>query len=347
MNTQKLQLYFFFTILVLVLVLAGRVFLPFIVPLAIAASLAVVLNPVKKYFLSKMPTRNGLAVSLSMLVLAIAIVAPVLFLGNTLFQETGEFVRDFSIGNNPGLSMLGDTLEVPIKKLVPTFELDVERIVKFVATWIQTNLGTIFSETANIAANVVLGIIILFYFLKDGHVFKEQLIKLSPLKDSYDRGIAKRLEVAVTSVMRGTVLVALVQGIVAGLGLWIAGVPHAVLWASLAAVASLIPGLGTALVLVPAIIYLAAVSGIGWAVFLAVWAIFAVGLIDNTLFPVLVGSGFKVHPLFILLSVLGGIIYFGPVGFVLGPVIVSLLFALLDIYREIIVADEGNMFTKI
>ena len=115
-------------------------------------------------------------------------------------------------------------------------------------------------------------------------------------------------------------------------GFWIFGVPNAILWGSFAAIAALIPGIGTALVLTPAILFLFARGEIFSAIGLLAWGVGVVGLIDNFLGPRLMGRGIELHPLIILLSVLGGIGFFGPIGFLLGPLIVSLFFALLDIY---------------
>ena len=100
-------------------------------------------------------------------------------------------------------------------------------------------------------------------------------------------------------------------------------------WGVVAALAALIPGIGTALVLLPAIGYLFFTGSTGMAIGLLVWGFVAVGLIDNFLGPILVNRGVKIHPFLILLSIFGGPSFFGPIGFVLGPLIVALLFALL------------------
>ena len=111
------------------------------------------------------------------------------------------------------------------------------------------------------------------------------------------------------------------------------------LWGGAAAIASLVPNIGTALVLAPAIGFLYFGGEVGRAVGLAIWGVLAVGMIDNFLGPILINRGVRIHPLLILLSVIGGLGLFGPVGFLLGPLVVSLLFALLDIHLE--TADES------
>jgi predicted PurR-regulated permease PerM len=155
---------------------------------------------------------------------------------------------------------------------------------------------------------------------------------LSPLPDKYDSRVIQRLHDAINSVVRGALLIALIQGIVSGVGLSIFGVPNAVLWGSLAVIAALIPYVGTAAVITPAVVYLFLIDRTGAAIGLAIWGVVAVGLMDNFLGPRLVNRGIKLHPVVILLAVLGGLVFFGPLGYILGPLVVSLLFALLDIY---------------
>src|SRR6185369_1295230 len=110
-------------------------------------------------------------------------------------------------------------------------------------------------------------------------------------------------------------------------------VPHPALWGSFAVIAALIPGIGTSLIIVPGVLYLFFTSTNLYALGLFIWGVLAVGLIDNYLGPILVHRGVNIHPFLILLSVMGGLIFFGPIGFIAGPLVVALLFALLEIYK--------------
>ena len=172
----------------------------------------------------------------------------------------------------------------------------------------------------------------LYYLLKDGQKLKRAAIEYSPLANIDDEMILKKLELAIGSVIKGNFTIAFIQGILAFIGFTIFGVPNAILWGAAAAVAALIPSVGTALVLLPAVALLFLSGQLFPAVGLLLWGMLAVGLIDNFLGPKLIGRGMKLHPLLVLFSVLGGLVFFGPVGFLLGPIILSLLFALLHIY---------------
>ncbi|KKT76894.1 MAG: hypothetical protein UW70_C0009G0002 [Candidatus Peregrinibacteria bacterium GW2011_GWA2_44_7] len=172
----------------------------------------------------------------------------------------------------------------------------------------------------------------LYYAFKDGETFKKSLVSLSPLQDIHDIQIFNKLTLAINAVIKGNLTVALVQGAVTTVGLLIFGVPSAILWGSITAVTALIPGLGTSLVVIPSVLFLFFTGETISAIGLLIWGLTAVGLVDNVLGPKLVEKGMQVHPFLILLSILGGLGLFGALGFILGPILLSLLFALLEIY---------------
>ena len=173
----------------------------------------------------------------------------------------------------------------------------------------------------------------LFYLLRDGGKLKQGVIMISPLNDQYDEKIFSKLKQAIRSVVVGSLVVSFIQGLLTGIGFFVFGVPNPALWGSFAVVSALIPGIGTSLVLLPGVLYLFFMSTNLHALGLLIWGIVAVGLIDNYLGPTLVNRGVHIHPFLILLSVMGGLVFFGPIGFIAGPLIVALLFALLEIYK--------------
>ena len=181
-----------------------------------------------------------------------------------------------------------------------------------------------------------------FYFFKDGKRLLDFITKISPLPDKEDQIIFSRLAKAMRAVTIGVVLVSLIQGILAAVGFTIFGIERAVLWGAIAAILSMIPGVGTMVIMVPAVIYLFVTGSVVSAVGLTVWAIAVVILVDNILGPQLMSRGHSMHPFLVLLSVLGGISMFGPIGFIVGPVIVTLFIVLLEIYDQYIVKEKKD-----
>jgi len=147
--------------------------------------------------------------------------------------------------------------------------------------------------------------------------------------------ILTKLERAISSVVKGSLVMAIIQGFLVGLGFVIFGIPHSVLWGSVGTVAALMPIVGSAAVTIPTGIYLLFTHQIGAGIGFIGWA-FLIGIVDTALRPFFLKRGMDVHPFFIFLSVLGGLAYFGPIGFLAGPIVLAFFFALLEIYPMVI-----------
>jgi len=196
------------------------------------------------------------------------------------------------------------------------------------------NIASIFSSTISAFFSFLLMLLIIFYFLKDGAQWRRAIVVLSPLSDRDDEKIIMRLRQAINSVIKGSFFIALVQGVLMGIGLWIFGIPNSALWGIVAAVASLLPTIGTALVSVPAIVFLFIAGNAAPAIGLLIWSVIMVGMVDNFLSPLIISEKTNVPPLLILFAVLGGLSLLGPVGILVGPLVISLLYTLISIYRN-------------
>lgn len=336
---SKTQHYFFFALLAVVAVLAVFIFLPYLSAIIIALVCSVVFRPIHNKLLNIFSP--AVSAFLTIIFVAVIIFIPLGFFGLRISTEAQSLYGYITTEGNQVkiVTMMNDlVLRVGHKVLgyYPEVSPDSFNIAGYAQgflSWSFTNLDSIVSNTAKFAFNIFIILIALYYMLRDGGNLKKSIIAMSPLLDAYDEEIFAKLEAAIFSVVRGSLGVSIVQGLLTMLGFWIFGIPNPVLWGSLAAIASLIPGIGTAIVLIPAILYLYLSGSALAAGGLLVWAVLAVGLIDNFLGPYLVQRGVHVHEFLILLSVVGGLSFFGPIGFILGPLILSLLFSLLDIYR--------------
>jgi predicted PurR-regulated permease PerM len=144
----------------------------------------------------------------------------------------------------------------------------------------------------------------------------------------------------VRSVTTGVVFVAIIQGVLAAIGFAVFGIERAALWGAFGAILAMMPGIGTFAVMVPGIVFLFLTSSTFNAVGLLIWTILMIVLVDNLLGPQLMSRGNKLHPFIILTSVLGGVSAFGPIGFIVGPVIVTLFVVLLEVYNQYIAKDS-------
>lgn len=343
--TNKSQLHFLFTALLGVGVLTFFVFKPFLVALVLAVVSAVVFYPVYKRIYRRMPKWPSSAALLTLLGVVMFIFVPAVFLGMQIFQEAGQFYAHLSAGGGKdGILGAIDIALRKIQNLFPItqgFVIDVDQYMKQGLEWFLQNLGLVFSNLSKILLSFFVFMIAFYYLLKDGSKIKEFVLTLSPLGDDDDLEILRKLEAATNGVVKGRLLISLVQGALTTLGFLIFGVPNPVLWGSVAAIASLVPGVGTMIVFAPATIFLFLTEGLLPGLGIFAWGVIMVGLADNVLGPTLLGRGTKLHPLLVLLSVLGGLIFFGPIGIFLGPLVVSLLLALLDLHFIVTNSKKG------
>ncbi len=349
MKYDKMQVYFFFLLLFAVLVLAFIIFEPYLGAILLAATFAVIFYPlyakILKFIGKYIKWKKGqvakiISSLITVIFLIIIILAPLSFLGAQLVEE----VRDVysTLATKTDLIFLSESsayLEENFGIIVPDFSANLGSYIKQGAGFIAQNIGGFFSGIGKIFVTLFLSLLAFYYFLKDGDHFKKFFVHMSPLSDKEDKRILDKLRLAINSVIRGSLVVAIVQGILTGLSFWIFGIPNPTLWGSFAAIAALLPTLGTSLVLIPGILFLLFTGNSLAALGLLIWGVIAVGLVDNFLGPQLMKQGVSIHPFVILLAVLGGIAFFGPVGFLFGPLIISLLFALFDIYKEIFLPE--------
>ncbi|MFY9463099.1 MAG: AI-2E family transporter [Candidatus Sungiibacteriota bacterium] len=336
MTHQKSELYFLLTLLIGIFVLVFFIFKPFLYPLILSIVFATVFGPLHKKILAITRERAGLAALLATISVLIVVVVPLAFLGIQIFQEATALASFLTQnGGASGLSRAASDTIQELARFSPVtieFSLDVNQYLKQGLNWLLQHLGALFANIAKAMVGVFIFLVALYYLFKDGRKLKMAVIAISPLHNIHDEAILNNLGLAINAIVKGNLVVALVQGILTALGFFIFGVPNPALWGSIAAIAALIPGIGTALVLLPAILYLFFSGEALFAAGMLLWGMTAVGLVDNFLGPKLASRGMRLHPFLILLSILGGIGFFGPLGFLLGPLVLSLLFAFLEIY---------------
>lgn len=332
MQSKLIERYFFFGLLIGTLVFTFIIFQPFWIVLVLGACFTVVLYPVYDWFKNrKLP--SWLASLLTVILFVIALCGPLLGIGKVVFTQAQNTYISVVKDGNTGTFLVN--MENAINKFLPEgmhFNAE-EKASQFISS-IGSNIATIFSSTFSAFFSFLLILLVMFYLFKDGAHFRKALIVLSPLSDEDDEKIIKRLVRAINGVIKGYLFIALIQGILMGIGLWIFGVPNPALWGMIAAVCSMLPTIGTSLVSIPAILYLLAGGDTANAIGLLAWSLALVGTIDNLLSPFIVSNKTNVPSFLILFSVLGGISFLGPVGILVGPLTVSFLYTLISIYRN-------------
>lgn len=337
MTNHKSETNFIFAFLIGFLILVFFIFEPYIYSVIIAGTFATVFYPLHKKVLKKIKS-NSWAATITTILIVLIIVTPLAFAGTQIVKQATELYSEIIADRTVTESSIGTitrNIETAVQSIAPNTSIDIEKYLTEGLDALINRFGGIFTGTLFLIVNTFIAILACFYFLKNASDLKERAASILPLRVSYLHNIITELESAIDSIIRGSMVIALVQGTLLGIGLFIFGIPNALLWGSIGAITALIPGLGTALVSTPAIIYLFATDQTVGAIGLLVWAVALVGMVDNILHPYLVGRGMNIHSFLVLLSILGGISFFGPLGIILGPLSLSLLFAILSTYSAI------------
>jgi predicted PurR-regulated permease PerM len=224
---------------------------------------------------------------------------------------------------------LGRYVPITTAEVMATAKDFVTSIGSFIlgnATGILKNLTVLFFHA-------IVFLFAMFYFLRDGEQFIAYLNSLLPMSEKYRSELFKKLSHLSYGIIYGLFGAAIAQGLMSGLGFYIVGINNAAFWGSIAALFSVVPYIGTAIIWVPVSIYLLVTGHWVAALFLTVWSIVIVGTADNMVKPYLIGSSATLHPFAVLLVIFGSTFAFGLKGLIFGPFILTLTLAFLHIYK--------------
>ena len=311
----------------------------------IAAAASVVVYPVYKGILrvsGEGKIRKDMAAIVTVLGVLIIILVPIFFLVGGIYSETqtlygtltDEGSRSHIITTLDGFSQ---SLSHMVFGVLPAYSFDSFNVTQYIKEGLQlafSNLDAIFKSLAQVSAYVLIFLLALFYFLRDGKNLKNKAFSFVPLLEANNEHITHTLKRAIRSVFAGTLAVAVLDGISIGLAFLVFGIPAPALWGTVAAVASLIPGFGVSLVILPSALYFLFTGDYAFMAGTLIWGYATIFIVDHIVGPNLVNTGVKIHPFIVLLSVLGGLLTFGIVGFIMGPLVLVVLFTLLEVYKK-------------
>lgn len=284
--------------------------------------------------------KRGIASGVTLLLLVLVILVPLLGLLGIVANEAlgiSERVQPWVSEQLAEPDRLLERLQgVPgIEKLEPYRAQMLEKAgaaVGAVGNFLFDSLSATTRGTLNFLFYFFLFLYSVFFFLLDGGPLLQKILYYTPLDNDEEQRMVDRFVSVTRATLKGTLLIGVAQGSLAGLALWIAGVDGAFFWGTLMVALSVVPGIGTALVWLPAAIILFAMGKVWQPIFLILFCGLVVGSIDNLLRPRLVGRDTSLHDLLILLSTLGGIFFFGVLGFIVGPIVAALFVTVWEIY---------------
>jgi len=323
-----------------------RILAPFLPAMAWATVVAIVTFPLYGQLRTVVGGRDTLASSLMTVLVFLTIVVPTLALAGLLLQELVQAEQVLQTAASDGrLARLGDLLNHPtlhawldrIGAMATASGIDLKARAFAAAHDVVTFLlGALTAAVTNLLAflfQLVLIILVLFFAYRDGLRVERAFWSGLRVHEPMQAMLRETIGGVVSSVVIGVVVTAAVQGLLGGIGFWFVGLPSPVLFGALMAVSAFIPIVGSALVWVPAAAYLALTGETVSAAGLATWGVLAIGGADNILRPILISGGTGLPLPLMMLGALGGLIAFGFLGLVLGPLAIALFLVLFERYR--------------
>jgi len=331
-------------LLALLAYLVYLVFAPFLVPLAWAVALVIVFYPVHRLVQKRLP-RPNLAALVTTLLLTAVIIAPTLAVMSAVATQTYRLVERLRSDWQQGHMPLEEVLHrLPVEGVVTWLSehnVDEAQIHDFITKNIDRVAGFVATQTGRLAAHVFLFLFDLFvtllaayYLFRDGPGLLDRLRRILPIDQVHREGIFFiTYNVLYASVFSG-IIVAAVQGTLGGFIFWFLGIRAPALWGVVMAFFALLPIVGPWLVWVPAVLSFVLEAEYGTALLLLVLGAFAISGVDNVLRPILISGRAQMNGLLVFISILGGVAAFGFLGILLGPIVVAVGEALIEVYSS-------------
>jgi predicted PurR-regulated permease PerM len=341
-NDMRMEDGFFLALIILVSIAFALVVRPFFAAILWAVVAAILFAPLNDTLRARMNGGRNRAASLTLLLIVLLVIVPAIILVIALIQEgaivyariqSGEidFARIFEqfraslpgwatgLLDRSGLTNLDAVQEMLDSSLRASFRT-------LAGQALQIGQGA-FSFL--VALSVML--YLTFFMLRDGESLARRVSEAAPLRSQARQALVEQFVVVVRAMIKGSIVVAIVQGLIGGVVFWMLGISGALLWGVMMGFFSLLPAIGTGLVWVPVALYLIASGAIVKAAILIFSGLFIIGLVDNLLRPALVGRETRIPDYVVLISTLGGIEMFGFSGLIVGPMIAALFISVWNI----------------
>lgn len=327
---------FFFTILALMLFLTWVVFRGFIIYMVAGVFVAVLALPIDRLWEKVFP--NRVAAVLTIFTLIFILTLPLALLGFSLYKDANTLVRALDEGHlrdyaNRTVELLVDVglVEEPDRNV--TVQQFVDGTQAYIRDALQDLTTSLLDGATRFLVAFTVILFVVYYVLTDGHKLMSYLRRATPLPPKQVDYLMNEAHRGLKAVFVGQILTSVIQGAVGGIGFLIAGLPGVILWSAVMAILSLLPVVGAFLVWVPAGIFLLIRGDLWQGIFLLAWGLLIVSQVDNFVRPKLIGDRSGIHPLFVLIGVLGGVAAFGFTGLFLGPLLVGVTVSILKVWE--------------
>ncbi len=304
---------------------------------------AIVFAPLYRRLLRVTGQRAGLAAIITVVLVILLVIVPLMLIASSLVIEASSLYNSVQSGRldvNQYLRNAGDMLPAWLKELLERFDLTNldairDRLSRLFTQFLQLLLSravTVGQSTFEFIVALGVMLYLTFFLLRDGSSLTRRIKEAIPLRASQRDELLQKFAVVVRATVKGSILVAALQGALGGLVFWLLGIHAPVLWAVVMSFFALLPAVGASIVWLPVAIYLLISGAVGKAIILVAFGMLVIGLVDNLLRPILVGKSTRMPDYVVLISTLGGISVAGLNGFVIGQMVAAMFIAVWDIF---------------
>lgn len=314
---------------------------PFFYPIFWAAVIASLFYPVYKKINSKLKHNNSSSL-LTIVVVMVIIIIPVTLLSSLILKESFNVYSSLANNQGPVVGTVQNVISwVKNNPITDKLNINEQQVTGKLTEIAKTFTDYIFTAAKNLTQNsltflimFIIMIYTLFFFLKDGEGMLKRLAHISPLGNKHELIMYQKFTSTARAAMKGTLIVGAIQGSLGALLFYVTGIEGALIWGIIMMMFSVVPGFGSYIVWLPAALIMF-ITGNMWQgiVIVAVGALL-ISTIDNFIRPILIGKDTQMHPLLILFSTLGGLLFFGISGFIIGPIITAFLTSLWEMYEQ-------------
>ncbi len=336
MENKRLEIILFSALFIILSTLTFFVFRPFLYIIILAAVLSVLFHPLYESLIDFFHGGRNVVAIFLVIVALVFLIIPIFFFGLQILGQAQNFLSLNQAGQGQYIQALQQNINNLGQNIFPSFYFNIFDFINKAKIFASNNLVSILSQTTYIFFQIFFLLFTLFFFLKDGEKILDTFFSLSPFEKGQNKQIINSVYRAITSVIRGTLFVGLIRFLLIATAFYFFGIPNALLWGSIGGIIGMTPGLGTPFAIIPATIYLLLYSNIYFALGMIIFGLAIFVFIDNTLSAYFFGKGLDVPAPFILFSILGGIAFFGPLGFIFGPTLLSLFISAMDMYKVLV-----------
>jgi len=344
-SRNRVEWGFLIALLVIVTLAFAVLIEPFFGAIVWGVVVAVLFRPVYERLLGYLPGRTNLAAGITLVLILLLVVVPAILLGMALAQEAANIylrIQDGDIDFGAVFEAFENSLPQWMQEQLAAYgygdfasiRAEIEQSISAILEFLVTQLFSVGQGAFQFMLGLGVMLYLTFFLLRDGRALTERIAQMIPLHEQKREILMEKFLVVIRATIKGSLIIAIIQGSLGGLAFWALDIRGALLWAVLMGIFSLIPAIGTGFVWVPVALFLLVTGDVWQGVVLILCGVFVISMVDNLVRPILVGRDTRMPDYVVLISTLGGLQLFGINGIVIGPLVAALFIAIWSIFSD-------------